>query len=80
MMKTAGDELVQRLTEWGAELVFGYLADGINGILGTMNRAGDRPAVHPGPGGRWASTRPVRSPPPARTVQQLVAESDSVFW
>jgi pyruvate dehydrogenase (quinone) len=42
-MTTVGDKLVERLTEWGTEFVFGYPGDGINGILGALNRAGDRP-------------------------------------
>jgi pyruvate dehydrogenase (quinone) len=42
-MKTVGDELVERLSEWGTELVFGYPGDGINGILGALNRADDHP-------------------------------------
>jgi pyruvate dehydrogenase (quinone) len=37
-----GDFLVQRLTEWQVTRVFGYPGDGINGLLGAMNRAQDK--------------------------------------
>jgi pyruvate dehydrogenase (quinone) len=37
-----GDLLVQRLTEWQVTRVFGYPGDGINGLLGAMNRAQDK--------------------------------------
>jgi pyruvate dehydrogenase (quinone) len=40
---TVGDYIVQRLQEWGVEQIFGYPGDGINGILGALNRAGDKP-------------------------------------
>jgi len=32
------DFLLERLTEWGVDRVFGYPGDGINGILGALNR------------------------------------------
>jgi len=41
---TVSDFIVQRLTAWGVERIYGYPGDGINGILGALNRAGDRPA------------------------------------
>lgn len=37
-----GDFIVQRLTEWKVTRVFGYPGDGINGLLGAMNRAQDK--------------------------------------
>ncbi|HEY1429379.1 MAG TPA: thiamine pyrophosphate-requiring protein, partial [Candidatus Tumulicola sp.] len=37
----AGDFLVKRLTEWGFSQVYGYPGDGINGIVGAIDRAGD---------------------------------------
>ncbi|WP_100497898.1 thiamine pyrophosphate-requiring protein [Geodermatophilus chilensis] len=40
---TVADVLVKRLQHWGVEQVFGYAGDGINGILGALNRAGDKP-------------------------------------
>ena len=39
MAATASDFLVQRLHEWGITRVFGYPGDGINGIMGALNRA-----------------------------------------
>ncbi len=38
-MATASDYLVERLSHWGIRRVFGYPGDGINGILGALNRA-----------------------------------------
>jgi len=39
MAKTASDYLVQRLYDWGIRRVFGYPGDGINGVMGALNRA-----------------------------------------
>src|SRR6478609_8487258 len=36
---TVGDFFWERLHEWGVKMVFGYPGDGINGLLGAMNRA-----------------------------------------
>ncbi|RPF21867.1 thiamine pyrophosphate-requiring protein [Myceligenerans xiligouense] len=41
---TVGDFLLGRLREWGVEHVFAYPGDGINGILGAFERAGDDPS------------------------------------
>ncbi|MCQ4271679.1 thiamine pyrophosphate-requiring protein [Pseudomonas kuykendallii] len=38
MSKTVGDHLLERLSEWGIERIFGYPGDGINGIMGAMGR------------------------------------------
>src|SRR3977135_3888549 len=40
---TVGDFIVRRLSDWGVERVFGYAGDGINGIIGGIQRAGNRP-------------------------------------
>ena len=37
-MVTVGDYLVHRLTQWGVKRIFGYPGDGINGILGGLQR------------------------------------------
>jgi pyruvate dehydrogenase (quinone) len=37
-----GDFLVQRLFDWGVERIYGYPGDGINGIMGALDRASDR--------------------------------------
>ena len=42
MSQTVGDFLVQRLHQWGVRHLFGYPGDGINGVFGALNRAGDK--------------------------------------
>jgi pyruvate dehydrogenase (quinone) len=37
-----GDFLVQRLSDWGVHRIYGYPGDGINGIMGALDRASDR--------------------------------------
>lgn len=39
MSKTVSDHLVARLLDWNVKRVFGYPGDGINGIMGALNRA-----------------------------------------
>lgn len=39
MSKTVSDFIVSRLQEWGINRVFGYPGDGINGVMGALNRA-----------------------------------------
>ena len=39
MSQTVGDFLVERLHQWGVRHIFGYPGDGINGVLGALNRA-----------------------------------------
>jgi pyruvate dehydrogenase (quinone) len=41
-MATVSDYLLERLSEWGVDTVFGYPGDGINGLMGALNRAGGR--------------------------------------
>jgi pyruvate dehydrogenase (quinone) len=43
MATMVSDVLVQRLQHWGVEKIFGYAGDGINGILGALNRADNEP-------------------------------------
>lgn len=43
MAVTVSDFLVRRLQEWGVRQLFGYSGDGINGILGALDRAGNNP-------------------------------------
>ena len=40
MSKTVGDFFWERLHQWGVRVVFGYPGDGINGLLGGLNRFG----------------------------------------
>jgi len=42
LAQTVADHLLDRLEEWGIRTIFGYSGDGINGILGALDRAGDR--------------------------------------
>jgi pyruvate dehydrogenase (quinone) len=37
-----GDFLVERLLQWGIRRIYGYPGDGINGIIGAIDRAGER--------------------------------------
>lgn len=41
MGETVSDFLVKRLSEWGVKRIYGYPGDGINGIMGALNRASD---------------------------------------
>jgi pyruvate dehydrogenase (quinone) len=41
MGRTVADYMVARLTQWGVKRVYGYPGDGINGILGALERATD---------------------------------------
>jgi pyruvate dehydrogenase (quinone) len=42
MSHTASDFLVHRLYEWGVRRIFGYPGDGINGVIGALDRAKDK--------------------------------------
>jgi pyruvate dehydrogenase (quinone) len=39
MSQTTSDFLIQRLREWGVRRIYGYPGDGINGVMGALNRA-----------------------------------------
>ena len=41
MSTTVGDYLLERLSTWGIERIYGYPGDGINGILGAFERSGN---------------------------------------
>jgi pyruvate dehydrogenase (quinone) len=41
MAKTVSDQVLQRLREWGVQRIYGYPGDGINGLMGAFERAGD---------------------------------------
>ncbi|HKN96475.1 MAG TPA: thiamine pyrophosphate-requiring protein [Pseudonocardiaceae bacterium] len=43
MAQTVGDYLLERLRDWRVEQVFAYPGDGINGIVASFGRAGNRP-------------------------------------
>ncbi|MGZ4181533.1 MAG: thiamine pyrophosphate-requiring protein [Solirubrobacteraceae bacterium] len=42
MAKTVADFMLERLSSWGVRRIYGYPGDGINGLLGALNRAGER--------------------------------------
>ncbi|HUH40166.1 MAG TPA: thiamine pyrophosphate-requiring protein, partial [Castellaniella sp.] len=42
MSEKVSDFLLQRLVDWGIKRIYGFPGDGINGIMGAMDRAGDR--------------------------------------
>ena len=42
MTQTVGDFFWDRLHHWGVRRIFGYPGDGINGLLGALQRTGDR--------------------------------------
>ncbi|HBG07294.1 MAG: thiamine pyrophosphate-requiring protein [Geobacteraceae bacterium GWC2_58_44] len=42
MATTTSDYLVQRLFDWGVRKVYGYPGDGINGVMGALNREKER--------------------------------------
>jgi pyruvate dehydrogenase (quinone) len=39
MSTTVSDFLIQRIKEWGIRRIYGYPGDGINGIIGALDRA-----------------------------------------
>src|SRR5256885_17254726 len=41
MDETASDFLIKRIAEWGPKRIYRYPGDGINGIIGAIDRAGD---------------------------------------
>lgn len=42
MAELVSDFLLDRLSQWGVERIFGFPGDGINGLMGAMDRAGDK--------------------------------------
>lgn len=42
MSITVGDFIVERLSQWGIDRVFGYSGDGINGVMSALRRAEDK--------------------------------------
>jgi len=41
MADTVSDAFVARLVSWGVRRIYGYPGDGINGVIGALDRAGD---------------------------------------
>jgi pyruvate dehydrogenase (quinone) len=44
MAQSVADFLVERLSEWGVKRIYGFPGDGINGIMGALDRASDKVA------------------------------------
>src|SRR5690606_4504012 len=42
MADQVSDHVLERLSQWNIRRVFGYPGDGINGLMGALDRAGDR--------------------------------------
>jgi pyruvate dehydrogenase (quinone) len=42
MARTVSDFILDRLSQWGVKRIFGYPGDGINGLMGALDRSGDR--------------------------------------
>ncbi len=42
MAKTVGDHMIERLLQWDIKRIYGFPGDGINGLLGALERAADR--------------------------------------
>lgn len=42
MTTTVSDFIVQRLYDWGVRRIYGYPGDGINGVMGALNRAKEK--------------------------------------
>jgi pyruvate dehydrogenase (quinone) len=42
MSRTVSDHLLERLSGWGVKRIYGYPGDGILGLMGAFDRAGDR--------------------------------------
>src|SRR4051812_27988034 len=42
MARTVGDFVIGRLADWGVRRIYGYPGDGINGIMGALDRASER--------------------------------------
>src|SRR6059036_2856712 len=42
MAKTTADVLVERLIDWGVDVVFGLPGDGINGIMEALRKRADK--------------------------------------
>ena len=42
MAQQVSDFIVERLISWGIGRVYGYPGDGINGVMGALNRAKER--------------------------------------
>lgn len=49
MKPTVSDQLLERLQSWGVRRVYGYPGDGINGVMGALDRLGGAVEFHEAP-------------------------------
>ncbi len=49
MAKSVADVLIERLAEWGVEVIFGFPGDGINGIFEALRTHQDKDSFRTGP-------------------------------
>ena len=42
MSENVSDFIIQRLYDWGVRRIYGYPGDGINGLIGALQRAGNK--------------------------------------
>src|SRR2546421_12931469 len=42
MSQTVSDHILERLTDWDVSRIYGYPGDGINGLMGALDRASER--------------------------------------
>jgi len=42
MSSTVSDFILDRIESWGVRRLYGYPGDGINGLFGALDRAGER--------------------------------------
>ena len=47
MSETVSDFILERLSEWDITRIYGFPGDGINGLMGAMDRAEDSFPIHP---------------------------------
>ena len=82
MSNTVADYLLKRLGEWSVERIDGYPGDGINGIIGALERAEGKPRFIQARPKRWRPLWPVRmrsSPAKLACAWQLRAWARFIF-
>ena len=62
MKENVSDFLVRRLSEWGVKRIFGFPGDGINGIMGALNRTSDNSTLSRCAMKKWPRSWPVPTP------------------
>ena len=82
MTETTSDFLIKRITEWGLKRIYGYPGDGINGIIGAIDRAGEQDRLRAGAARRNGRVHGVRafanSPAKSASVSPLPGRARSI--